>query len=306
MADSFQLDTKGTVGCGHVRACSVRCTKVPLRVHSSMLVLVALIVGNAVLNWDKGLDQFFASLVYATLGVFGTVLVHELGHVSVAICCGCEPSHVMLWPLGGIAVVSNFPLLNVQRVLIALAGPLTHAPMAMVWFALFHSALGCDFGRAELTHAELFSLVNWNCTIGKLNTCLDQSGLMHCMDRKEVNRTGGIAQCLGYTASYMESCSFGTGSSGALAMNCSSLTYNFDCFDTQSINNGECALPAISMLSMSDEYVHCSEQMVSTMDECVDSVCAFDVVRHQYRAPPSTPTFLLLLFVAMLELNVYM
>lgn len=45
----------------------------------------------------------------ATLGLFGSVLLHELGHSLVARRYGLEIESITLWFLGGLAQFAEFP-----------------------------------------------------------------------------------------------------------------------------------------------------------------------------------------------------
>jgi Zn-dependent protease len=80
------------------------------------------------------------------------VLVHELGHVNAAQHYGCAVSHILLWPLGGLAVFANLPRTPGARMVVAAAGPAMHVPMLLVWIGLF-SATGCTYGAGTIYHA---------------------------------------------------------------------------------------------------------------------------------------------------------
>jgi Zn-dependent protease len=69
--------------------------------------------------------------------LYGTVLVHELGHCAMAKRCGGEIDLVLLWPLGGLAYVSYFGESNpCADFWVAIGGPLTHIPQAAIWAGL--------------------------------------------------------------------------------------------------------------------------------------------------------------------------
>jgi len=126
---------KYSVGLGRVGG-------VPLRVHLSFPLLLAFVVVSALVRGapgEKGLAVGFNLAVYGPL-LFGTVVVHELGHCWAARRLpGGVAKCILLWPLGGLAVLgySASPLEDMQ---VALAGPLTHLPMGALWAALVAAA----------------------------------------------------------------------------------------------------------------------------------------------------------------------
>ena len=71
---------------------------IPIRIHWSLLVLM-----GAICLYDP--ESSLLSLTYATI-LFGTVLLHELGHAIVARDFGCKTSSITLYPFGGIAQVN--------------------------------------------------------------------------------------------------------------------------------------------------------------------------------------------------------
>lgn len=68
--------------------------------------------------------------------LFLTVLLHELGHCGGAKLVGGRVDRILLWPLGGLAFCSS-GCGPKGDLLVALAGPLTHAPQYLVWYGFF-------------------------------------------------------------------------------------------------------------------------------------------------------------------------
>mmetsp|Transcript_58189 Transcript_58189/g.108953 ORF Transcript_58189/g.108953 Transcript_58189/m.108953 type:complete len:281 (+) Transcript_58189:42-884(+) len=68
--------------------------------------------------------------------LFVTVLIHELGHCAGAKLVGGRVSRILLWPLGGLAFCSSGGGAK-GDLLVALAGPFTHVPQYVAWFALY-------------------------------------------------------------------------------------------------------------------------------------------------------------------------
>jgi len=83
---------------------------ITLRLHVLLLVLFGVLIVK---------DE--SPLVFAVL--FGCVLLHELGHSLVALAFGVRVVDITLWPLGGIARMTQIPESSRIEALIALAGP---------------------------------------------------------------------------------------------------------------------------------------------------------------------------------------
>ena len=90
---------------------------IPIRVHVTFLVLLV----------------WFATMAAATsrnvrtelafvLGVFGCVVLHELGHAAMAKRFGVKTREIILYPIGGVARLERIPG-GAAELLIALAGP---------------------------------------------------------------------------------------------------------------------------------------------------------------------------------------
>ncbi len=70
------------------------------------------------------------------LGLFGSVLIHEIGHALTARAYGIETKEIRLWFLGGVAQFEAIPRRRGVEAVIALAGPVTSALLALVLFGL--------------------------------------------------------------------------------------------------------------------------------------------------------------------------
>jgi stage IV sporulation protein FB len=87
---------------------------IPVRIHATFLLLlygVALVAGNP-----------FEALIWLLVS-FTCVLLHELGHSLVARAFGLHVEDITLWPLGGMARMSQIPENSRIEALIAIAGP---------------------------------------------------------------------------------------------------------------------------------------------------------------------------------------
>ncbi|HKE01479.1 MAG TPA: site-2 protease family protein [Planctomycetota bacterium] len=101
---------------------------IPLRIHAlfAALVIVCLATGARAGRGEE---------VLVLLGIlFGSVLLHELGHSLVARRLGARVVDITLWPLGGLSRMSSPASRPRDEAIVALAGPATN-------FVLFLAAL---------------------------------------------------------------------------------------------------------------------------------------------------------------------
>jgi Zn-dependent protease len=95
---------------------------ITVRLHVLLLVMFAVLV----------LYVHVQPLVLAIL--FGCVLLHELGHSLVALAFGIRVIDITLWPLGGMARMSQIPESTRIEGLIAIAGPAVNFLLAALGF----------------------------------------------------------------------------------------------------------------------------------------------------------------------------
>ena len=88
-------------------------------------------------NWMP-MRGMYGILVWAFLVVllFGSVLLHELGHALTARRFGIRTQDIVLTPIGGIARVTDMPRNPTQEIAIAAAGPIVSLVLAALGFAL--------------------------------------------------------------------------------------------------------------------------------------------------------------------------
>ena len=107
---------------------------IKIRVHLLLLLLLGLIVLGSGDGW---------SAVLLTATTFGIVLLHELAHSVVAMRFGLRVLDITLWPLGGMARMSEIPESSRVEGWIAVAGPLLNYVLAaialpfVVWLQFF-------------------------------------------------------------------------------------------------------------------------------------------------------------------------
>lgn len=103
---------------------------VPLRLDLSLLILVLLFAFRI---------GFLPGLVFAAL-LMASVLLHELGHVAVALSFKCRVRDITLSFVGGCAAISDIPRTPWKEALMALAGPLVSLALSgLAWLAIPHS-----------------------------------------------------------------------------------------------------------------------------------------------------------------------
>lgn len=78
----------------------------------------------------------------AALGLFACVLVHELGHAVIARLYRVEVKEITLWFLGGLAQFDELPRQRGAEAVVAIAGPITSALLAVLCWGLWRGAEG--------------------------------------------------------------------------------------------------------------------------------------------------------------------
>ena len=93
---------------------------IPIKLHYSFLILGAMwVIYN---GFHLGLTGA-AFAIGLGLALFGSVLLHELGHALMAATYGISTRHITLYPFGGIAAIESEPKPGLEEFFIAMAGP---------------------------------------------------------------------------------------------------------------------------------------------------------------------------------------
>ncbi|MDZ7704837.1 MAG: M50 family metallopeptidase [Trueperaceae bacterium] len=147
---------------------------IPVKLDLSFLLilpLLAWIIGSQVgayvelLGLDVqagGLEQgntpYILGLV-AAIGLFISVVIHELGHAVTAKRYGVETKAITLWFLGGLAQFDEMPRQRGAEAIVAIAGPITSFILAglfyLLWSATSAPAVVFVFSYLTVTNAAL-------------------------------------------------------------------------------------------------------------------------------------------------------
>lgn len=120
---------------------------IEVRIHSTFLLMVGVVVGLSIKNGWKA--AIFGAASFLTLFVF--VLLHEFGHAFVARRFGIPTPYVVLTPFGGLLALAEQPRTPLQEFLVAIAGPATN----LVLWILCVGAFYCIYGVCpSLTSTE--------------------------------------------------------------------------------------------------------------------------------------------------------
>jgi Zn-dependent protease/predicted transcriptional regulator len=116
----------------------IRLFGIPIRLHPSWIIIAVLIA------WSLGAglfpDQYgelsaathWTMAVAATLGLFASIIVHELAHALVARRCGVDMRGITLFIFGGVAEMTGEPPDPRAEGLVAIAGPIASVIIAGV------------------------------------------------------------------------------------------------------------------------------------------------------------------------------
>ncbi len=108
---------------------------IPLRLHSSFFLLAAFCLISAFANGGASLVLGTAALIII---LFGSVMVHEIGHALVAEHYGIGTRNITLHLLGGFASLEKEPTEPREEIYIALAGPAVNLLLVLLGLILLH------------------------------------------------------------------------------------------------------------------------------------------------------------------------
>ena len=150
-----------------------RIAGIPVGVHWSVLVIVALIGGILGASVLPGMVPHQAAVAYWAVAVPGALLfvaallAHELAHAVVARRKGVPVKSITLWALGGVAELGGEPPTARADLQIAVAGPATSLAAAVVFGGAW--AIAWAAGGPALLSAALFWLAVMNGLLAAFN-----------------------------------------------------------------------------------------------------------------------------------------
>ncbi|MGL6282969.1 MAG: site-2 protease family protein, partial [Microcoleaceae cyanobacterium] len=98
---------------------------IPLFINSSWLIILALMTySNSLIYQQWGVWQSWVVGLAIALLLFGSVLLHELGHSLVALSQNIQVNSITLFLFGGIAAIAEEPKTPGKAFQVAIAGPL--------------------------------------------------------------------------------------------------------------------------------------------------------------------------------------
>ena len=102
---------------------------IPIRVHFTLLLFLPFFASE--LAPRDGHSGMFWGLVGA-VALFTSVALHELGHSVAAITKGYRVGDITLWPIGGVATLTQSPSRAMDEFIIAIAGPLVSLALGIL------------------------------------------------------------------------------------------------------------------------------------------------------------------------------
>lgn len=134
---------------------------IPFRIHWSWFLAVGLVAWTLAENFfprtlpehssEKGWLWLLG--VVAAVGLFGSVLLHELGHAAAARYYGIATRGIRLFIFGGVAELGGEPRRPMHEIVVALAGPAVTVVL-IIAFSLAFSVLLTAGGIALLTNED--------------------------------------------------------------------------------------------------------------------------------------------------------
>jgi Zn-dependent protease len=110
-----------------------------IKVHITFLLLLGFF---AVEGYREGGTAGALGTTLFTLALFGCVILHEFGHITMARRFGVRTPDVIVLPIGGVARLERLPEEPRQELLIALAGPAVTVAIAAVLYLLITATTG--------------------------------------------------------------------------------------------------------------------------------------------------------------------
>lgn len=146
-----------------------RVAGIDLYVHVTFWLFLAWIGVSEYLR-DRSIRAVTSGVGFVLL-VFGTVVLHELGHALTARRYGIKTRDITLYPTGGVARLERMPDDPREELWVALAGPAVNVALATVAFVVLF-ALGASLAPTRVlgTEGSLLARFAWvNVTLAIFN-----------------------------------------------------------------------------------------------------------------------------------------
>ncbi len=141
--------TQGSLRLGRIRG-------IEIALHPSLLLAFLLIAWTLAGQWlprllpDRAGGTYFILGICGALGLFASVLIHELGHSFTAQARGIGVRNITLFIFGGVANIAGEPETPRDEFWITVFGPLTSFALALIAGALWYVTRGVSAPFAAL------------------------------------------------------------------------------------------------------------------------------------------------------------
>ena len=143
----MEKDEKAKPGYAGGSVGAFRVFGVPVRLHFTFIVLLVFLLFIGIGGRQSG-----ATTAVYILALFGSVLLHELGHTLVARHYGIRTIEIVMYPIGGVSRPERPPKAR-EELWISLAGPVVNLLIAL-------AVLGWVVAHQGLVAAEQ---LRWPC-----------------------------------------------------------------------------------------------------------------------------------------------
>jgi stage IV sporulation protein FB len=126
-------------------------------VHFTLLLFLPFFASE--LAPRDGHSGMFWGLVGA-IALFTSVALHELGHSVAAIAKGYRVGDITLWPIGGVATLTQFPSRAMDEFIIAIAGPLVSLALGIIGLMAGPALAAAGLGGAGFVTTYVVGYIN--------------------------------------------------------------------------------------------------------------------------------------------------
>ncbi len=109
-------------------------------------------------NFQKGFTPYLLGLI-AAVGLFVSVVIHELGHAVTAKAFNVKTKDITLWFLGGVAQLEDIPRKRGAEAIIAIVGPITSLLLAGLFELLRQGLAWSDASLFVLSYLAITNVV---------------------------------------------------------------------------------------------------------------------------------------------------